>query len=172
MEEENKDWCKKTKKAIEEQIEKIAEEEINADNITYLGKIVDIHKDLVNEEYWKEKIMRYRGYDNYGNYDTDNYNGGRRRDSRGRYMDGMSYGRRGVPGSGRGHYRGHEALENVYDTYDEYEENRTYGEGDTKRPLKQMLNSAEDFFAVIMQEADSPEEIKMVKETARRISEM
>lgn len=177
MEEEKKDWCENIKKQAEEQIEKIANEGINAGNINYLGNIVDIHKDLANEKYWKtkeENYMRYRGYENYGTYDEY---GTRRRDSRGRYMESSSnYGRRGVPGSGRGRYRGHEMLDEMYDNYGNYAEannDGSYGaKEEGKRSLRNMLNSAEDFFAVIMEETHSPEEIKMVKETARRISEM
>lgn len=162
---ENKDWCEKLLNKTEEQINKVLEDGLNTENVTYLGKIVDIHKDLKNEKYWKEKlIMRYR----YNEY--DNYGGGRRRDSQGRYM-GMddSYGRHNR------RYRGHEILDNVYDTYGEYENNHTYGNyggNETKNSLKEMLNSIEDFFGVIMEQAESPEEIRMVKETAKRISDM
>lgn len=174
--EQEKNWCENIKEQAEEQIKKIANEGINAGNINYLGEIVDIHKDLANEEYWKvkeENYMRYRE-SSYGNYDE--MYGTRRRDSRGRYMDGGSYNRRGVPGSGRGRYRGHEMLDEMYDNYGNYAEannSGSYGaKEESKHSLRNMLNSAEDFFAVIMEEAQSPEEIKMVKETARRISEM
>lgn len=45
---------------VEEQIKMISEEGIQAENITMLGKLVDIHKDLANEDYWqkKEEVMK------------------------------------------------------------------------------------------------------------------
>ena len=43
---------------INEQVEKemsnLIQEGIHVDNINMLGKLVDIHKDLANEEYWEE----------------------------------------------------------------------------------------------------------------------
>ena len=65
---------------------------ISENNIDLLYSLVDIHKDIENEEYWdckKEVLgMRYRDYDRrYDRRGYDNY-GARQRDSRGRYMTG------------------------------------------------------------------------------------
>ena len=71
MEEEKKelDWCEMTTQKVEEQIKNINEEGIQPSNIQYLSELIDIHKDLANEIYWKEKIdIMYNEGGNYGNY--------------------------------------------------------------------------------------------------------
>lgn len=173
MEEEKKqDWCEETIKKIEEQIKNINEEGIQPNNIQYLSELVDIHKDLANETYWKEKIdIMYREGGNYGNYGEYNESYGRRmRDSRGRYMEGGSYGRRGVDAK----YRGEEMMDNMYQGYREYSEGRdNYGADQaTLQSLDKMLQSTKDFMKMLKREAKSQEEIEMIKETAREISEM
>lgn len=145
----------------EQIINTLLDEGIQPGNVEYLYKLVDIHKDFKNEKYWKnkEENMRY----NYGNYNEG------------------SYGRRGVPGTGRGRYRdggsysrnyGEEALNEMHESYNDYMENSSYGGPETMKALKYMLKSAEDFFKHIQEEAQSPEEIEMVKETAKKISMM
>ena len=172
MEEENKieetkeDVLIKTKSEVEKIIKQITENGLITENIELLYKLMDIHKDIENEKYWKEKEekMMYRDYDNYG--------GGRSRDSRGRYMD--SYGRRGVPGSGRRRYRGEEMIDEMSKHYGDYNEGReTYGnDRETEKSFDKMLQRLEDFTYLVMQEADSPYKIEKVKMTARKISEM
>lgn len=46
-------------KQVEERIKEIGEEGIQGDNLIALSKLVDIHKDLANEEYWniKKEVM-------------------------------------------------------------------------------------------------------------------
>ena len=43
---------------------------------------------------------------------------------------------------------------------------------DTKRSLKYMLESMEDFARKLREEASSQEEVMMIKETAQRIAQM
>ena len=121
---------------------------------------------MLNEAYWKKKEenMMYRDYDNYSD--------GRSRDSRGRYMD-SSYGRRGVPGTGRGRYRGYDMIEEMGEHYGDYSEGRdNYGnDRETEKSFDKMLQSLEDFTYLIMQEADSQDKIEKVRKTARKISE-
>ena len=172
MEEENKieeakeDVLVKTKSEVERIIKQITENGLQTANVELLYKLIDIHKDIENEKYWKEKEenMMYRDYDNYG--------GGRSRDSRGRYMDG-SYGRRGVPGTGRGRYRGYDMIEEMGEHYGDYSEGRdSYGnDRETEKSFDKMLQSLEDFTYLIMQEADSQDKIEKVRKTARKISE-
>ena len=172
MEEENKieetkeDVLIKTKSEVERIIKQITESGLQTANVELLYKLIDIHKDIENEKYWKEKEenMMYRDYDNYG--------GGRSRDSRGRYME--SYGRRGVPGTGRGRYRGYDMIEEMGEHYGDYSEGRdTYGnDRETEKSFDKMLQSLEDFTYLIMQEADSQDKIEKVRRTARKISEM
>jgi hypothetical protein len=44
---------------VEKQIELIKNEGVKLENIEYLYKLIDIHKDLKNEEYWKVKEDYY-----------------------------------------------------------------------------------------------------------------
>ena len=169
MEEENKeikeDVLIKTKEEVEKLIKQVTESGLQVANVELLYKLIDIHKDINNEEYWKKKEenMMYRDY--------DNYSGGRSRDSRGRYMD--SYGRRGVPGTGRGRYRGYDMIEEMGEHYGDYSEGRdNYGnDRETEKSFDKMLQSLEDFTYLIMQEADSQDKIEKVRKTARKISE-
>lgn len=63
MEEEKKDQVEQTEKTLKEKIketvegklEKLLETGIQASNVDYFGKLVDIHKDIENEDYWKIK---------------------------------------------------------------------------------------------------------------------
>ena len=178
MEEENKseetkeNVLVKTKSEVERIIKQITENGLQTANVELLYKLIDIHKDIENEKYWKEKEenMMHRGRDYFMD---DSYNGGRSRDSRGRYMDG-SYGRRGVPGTGRGRYRGYDMIEEMGEHYGDYSEGRdTYGnDRETEKSFDKMLQSLEDFTYLIMQEADSQDKIEKVRKTARKISEM
>lgn len=177
MEEENKseetkeNVLIKTKSEVERIIKQITENGLQTANVELLYKLIDIHKDIENEKYWKEKEenMMYRGRDYFMD---DSYSGGRSRDSRGRYMD--SYGRRGVPGTGRGRYRGYDMIEEMGEHYGDYSEGRdTYGnDRETEKSFDKMLQSLEDFTYLIMQEADSQDKIEKVRKTARKISEM
>ena len=149
------------KKATEEKIKDILNEGISSGNLDYLGELMDIHKDIANEEYWCMK----EGEDMYGNYGRGrNYNGysnyegeygARRRDSRGRY-------------------RGHEYIDEMYDHYGRYEEGRQrYGANeDTKKSLRYMLESMEDFARMLKEDATSQEEVDMIRQTAQRIAQM
>lgn len=167
MEEDKKelDLIPKAKEEVEKLIKQVTESGLQVANVELLYKLIDIHKDINNEEYWKKKEenMMYRDY--------DNYSGGRSRDSRGRYMD--SYGKRGVPGTGRGRYRGYDMIEEMGEHYGDYSEGRdNYGnDRETEKSFDKMLQSLEDFTYLIMQEADSPDKIEKVRKTARKISE-
>ena len=166
IEETKEDVLVKTKSEVERIIKQITESGLQIANVELLYKLIDIHKDIENEKYWKEKEenMMYRDY--------DNYSGGRSRDSRGRYTE--SYGRRGVPGTGRGRYRGYDMIEEMGEHYGNYSEGRdTYGnDRETEKSFDKMLQSLEDFTYLIMQEADSQDKIEKVRRTARKISEM
>lgn len=162
-------------KQVEEKIKKIVEVGVQSENIDYLYKLVDIHKDLANEDYWKCKKevmkMRYRdGYDReeYGAGDYGNY-GRRMRDDRGRYMN------RGYDSK----YRGEEMIDDMRDMYGEYSENKEeYGRGnygakeDTMKSLDYMLKSVVQFMQMLQQDASSQEEMQLIKKYTRKISEM
>ena len=165
MEEGNKELLQEVSEKVEEKIKNIMEMGINPDNIEALGELVDIHKDICNEKYWKKKEevmkMRYRGYDEYGegSYGEGGY-GRRGRDSRGRY-------------TGRGgSYQGEEMLEEMREHYGNYAEGGRYGGPEKEKAFDYMLQSAEEFFTHLMHEAEHPEQMEKIKRTARKISEM
>ena len=101
--------------------------------------------------------MRYnRGYDEYneGSY------GRRSRDSRGRY-------------TGRGMmHEGEEMIEEMREHYGNYMEGGRYNGPEKDKAFNYMLQSAEEFFMHLMDEAENPEQIQKIKRTARKISEM
>lgn len=191
MEEEKKDkeqsteevLCK-TKEEIEKAIKSMTENGLQREDVDILGKIIDIHKDIANEEYWKKKEEYYM-YDNYREYGEGSYG---RRGVKGtgrysRYRDSSmdsSYGRRGVPGTGRGRYRGHEMLDDMYEDYNRYNEGReeynnsgNYGAKDeSMESLDKMLKSVVYFMQSLKEDADSQEEVQLVEKYARKISEM
>lgn len=183
-EKEKKDFCEYLKEQTEKAINSILESGIEMDNVDALYKLVDIHKDVANEEYWKymkeENDMRYSNYgrgqygddvEQYGNY--GNY---------GEYSEG-SYGRRGVKGTGRGRYRGgrgsgryrgEEMMDEMMYHYGNYNEGREqYGADDeTMKSFKYMLKSFKDYYKHLKQEASSQQEVKMLEDVAREISEL
>lgn len=147
---------------VEAAICRIAEEQVQPANVDYLYKLVDVHKDLCNEKYWKEKIDMYnernygRGYSGYGE----------------------GYGRRGVKGTGRGRYRNsgrysEDIMEEMYSNYGEYSEGKeNYGaDMETLKSLEKMLKSVKKFMKHLINEAQSKEEMDLIQETAHEISE-
>ena len=155
------------KYATENTIKKLLEEsngEITGNNLEALSELIDIHKDIANEKYWCEK----EEHEMYGRYDDKHH------DSYGRdgYRIHDSYGRR--ERDSRGRYKGHEHLDRMYDDYGRYMESRSrYGTGeDTKKSLEYMLHSMEDFAHMLKEDAQSQEEIEMIRQTAQRIAQM
>lgn len=171
--EEDKKIPQKVNMEVETKIQNLLEKGINEDNLDLLYKLVDIHKDIKNEEYWEVKKMNYREY-NEGGYNEGGY--GRRGvpgSGRGRYNEG-SYNRRGVPGSGRGRYRGEEMMDEMMYHYGNYSEGKSmYGaDHDTMKSFKYMLKSFKDYYKHLKQEASSQEEAELLEETAREMLEM
>lgn len=155
---------------IEKKLEELVKQGVQQTNIDYIGKLIDLKKDIAKIEKMEGEDNMYRDYDNYGNYGGYDrmYAGGRRRDSQGRFMEGGrgNYGRR---------YRGHDMIDDMSENYGTYmEENASgrYGSPETTKSLQYMLQSAEDFFKHLKGEATSQEEVEMIKKSARRISEM
>ena len=156
---------------VDEKINTILEQGIQAGNVDMLSKMVDIKKDVAKMKK-EEKDMRYmmgsyndgRG-GNYGEY--DNYSGGRRRDSRGRYMEGESYGRRGYDTK----YRGHDMLDEMNYSYGAYSDNNEYGNyGETStKELKKMLDCNIALIEHLKKNAKSQEEIEIID---RKVQEM
>lgn len=157
----------KIRSQIKEQIIQIADEGINPQNVDYLGKIVDIDKDLVKKCKMEDEIMmnRYRddyGRDNYGRNYGNNYGDDYRE------VEGRRYSRRGYDAK----YRGADQIDAMNDYYHDYRDSMVYGSNqDTKKSLKYMLESVEDFFEKLMDDANSQEEVEMIRETARKIAD-
>lgn len=159
------------KKLIEKGINSVIEEGLEMSDLDNLSKLVDIHKDLANEEYWQKKKeaieMRYRGYGEH-DYDRENY-GRRGRDSRGRYRE-----------SGRGgRYRGEEMMNDMYGAYRNYSDGKeefemgNYGaKNDTMKSLEYMMQSVVEFIEMLKKDASSQEEVQLIKEYTKEISEM
>ena len=162
----------KTKSEVERIIKQITESGLQIANVELLYKLIDIHKDIENEKYWKEKEEEsmYRGRDYFMD---DSYNGGRSRDSRGRYMDG-SYGRRGVPGTGRSRYRGEEMIDDMYRNYEDYSEGKEmYGaDGKTMESFKYMVKSFKDYYKHLKDNASSNEEVQILDQAIDEMARM
>lgn len=172
MEEGNKKEVKeniipKTQEEVEKLIKTVTENGLQASNVQLLYQLIDIHKDIENEKYWKnkEEAMRYMR-DDYG---PEDYRGGRSRDSRGRYM-----------GDRRSEsYRGQRVLDEMYNGYRNYNDGKeeynrgNYGaRNETMRSLEGMLESVTDFIEMLQNDASSQEEVDMIKHYTRKISEM
>ena len=165
----------KLKEETDKSMKRVLEQGVQTNNVDFLYKMIDIKKDIAEIEKEEQEMMygNYGNYDNYGEYDRS-YGGGRRRDSRGRYMEGGSYGRRGVPGTGRGRYRGEEMMDEMAYHYGNYNEGREqYGaDEETMKSFKYMLKSFKDYYKHLKEEASSQQEVKMLEDVAREISEM
>lgn len=165
MEENN--ILNKVNKQVEEKINNIITQGIKPENIENLYKLIDIHKDIANEQYWnvekkgEESEMMYR----YGRNDYREDYGARRRDSRGRYME-----------RGRDmRYRGHEMIDEMGEYYGNYIEEKEYGNyggAETMKSLEYMLESVVDFVGMLKKEATNQEEINLIKKYTKKISEM
>ena len=146
----------------EQVIKTVAEQGLNNNNIDFLYKAVDIHKDLCNEKYWKAKEEYYM----YGNYDDMSYGRrGVRGTGRGRYSEG-SYGRRGVPGTGRGRYRGEEMLDEMSYHYGNYHNSNNYG---AKEDSAYKMTEAFKEFGFSIAEELEPNEKMMFKQAMQEI---
>lgn len=158
MEEKEMTTTESIKSEIEKILGDISNEGVNQSNVDYIFKLVDIHKDLNQEDYWEVKKMYYRDSRRY-DYDRDDmsYGRGRRRDSRGRY-------------------KGHDMIDEMSDYYGKYMETRdgrSYGgREDSIKSLDYMMASAYDFICMLEQDAKSDEEMDIIRKYARKISEL
>ena len=175
---------KELKEKIQEKIKSITEEGLDNIDIDLLGKMVDIHKDIDEEQYHCEKIklkkeandMRYGNYGEYGEY------GRRRRDSRGRYMEG-GYNEGGYS-RGRGNY-GHympypemymdrmmDGMEGYMEGREQYNRGNYGAKGQTVESLEKMLEGIVAFVEDIQQDPEQKEEKEVVNHYVRKLKEM
>lgn len=176
---EEQDFHKKMLKASQEAIENLVGDEIKPSDVDMLYKLIDIHKDISQEEYWKRKENEFMNYGNYGNY-GGNYNGnygnysGRNPgyDSYGRGNYGEygnysgNYGRRGRDMK----YRGDDEMDRMYGEYGRYQESRQrYGASEeTDKSFHYMVKALEDFIKVLHEEANSQQQKQMLNETLQK----
>ena len=176
MEEEEKKeevcYTDKVKELVCKELEKFSNSELTSDELDVLYKLVDIDKDLENIDYWKckKEVMKMR-YENYGDYSEGGYSEGR-------------YGRRGVPGTGRGRYRGNysegeDMIEDMKESYSAYSESRSaYNRGnysageDSMEALEDTMRLFTEFAHKMINEVDSPEAKQIIKKHLRKISQM
>lgn len=141
------------KEKIENELKPYIGAELNLDNLETLYKLVDIHKDLENENYWKEKIKM-------------------------RYYDEGEYGRRGMSNRGRynrGRYsEGDDMIDDMREYYGRYSESRNSynGREDSMKSLDYMLKSVHQFIKMLEEDAQSEDEMRLIKSYTRKISEM
>ena len=167
---------KMLKEKVEDKIQEIlVKNGITSENVDYLGKLMDIHKDLQEEECLKKKEeleMRYSEYDeaNYGRRGVPGT-------GRGRYREG-AYGRRGVPGTGRGRYRGNYAMDEMMENYENYseasEESMRGNYGAEGEMVKSVEGIMKNIYEIVeeLSETNSPDVEQIIKKYARKISEM
>lgn len=167
---------KMLKEKVEDKIQEIlVKNGITSENVDYLGKLMDIHKDLQEEECLKKKEeleMRYSEYDeaNYGRRGVPGT-------GRGRYREG-AYGRRGVPGTGRGRYRGNYAMDEMMENYENYseasEESMRGNYGAEGEMVKSVEGIMKNIYEIVeeLSETEVPEVEHIIKKYAKKISEM
>lgn len=168
----------KLKELVEKELKSMEESGIDSSNIDVIYKLVDIHKDIENEEYWKVKKeameMRYNG-------DYEGYNEGygrRRRDSRGRYMAG---GRGGSRGGSYGHYMPYpymymdnmmDGMEGYMEGREQYERGNYGGKDQSIESLEKMLDGTFAFVEDILQNPEQKEEHKIVRHYIGKFQEL
>ncbi len=144
---------------VNEKIKHIVDEDINTGNLDHLYKLSKI-KHMTKED----KEMNYgnyggrrAGYDSYGRNYGDGY---------GNYEGYGNYGRRGRDMR----YRGDDELERMSGEYGRYQESRSrYGASDeTDKSFHYMVKALEDFIKVLYEEAETPQQKQMLRETLQR----
>lgn len=175
----------KLQEMIKKELTEIESKGINASNLELLGKLVDIYKDLGEAKLMEEggqempEYSRYR--DNGGGYREgyrDGYNDSGYRE--GSYRDGgyNDYGRRGVPGTGRGRYsnsRMRDHMERMMDGMDQYEygkERYMHGgdDGRVMEGLEKLMYAMCMFVESAMDFADTPQEKDVIRKHIKKIS--
>ena len=143
---------------VEEKIQHILDEDINANNLDHLYKLSKI------KHMAKEDKEMYRDYGNYGRRPGyDSY--GRYYGEYGNYGEG-SYGRRGYDMK----YRGDEHLDRIGNEYGRYMESRErYGASEeTDKSYHYMIKALEDFIMVLHEEANTPQQKQMLNEALQK----
>lgn len=150
----------------ENAIKKIVDEGLTTNNLDTLYKLSKI-KHMAKED----ENMNYGNYNGYGKYNGR----GPGYDTYGRMYGEGDYGRRGRDMR----YRGHDKLDRMYGEYGRYEEGReqynrgNYGaKDDTMKSLEYMLESMVDFVKMLKEDANSQEEVELIRKYTQKIAQM
>lgn len=138
---------KELTKKIDEKIQHIIDEDINANNLDHLYKLRKIrHMIKEDENMYGNYGRNFYGRENYGNYGEGSY---------GEYGRG-NYGARGYDRR----YRGNDYMDRMAGEYGRYMENRErYGVGEeTDKSFHYMVKALEDFIMVLKEEAETPQQ--------------
>lgn len=177
----------KLKELVKKELTEIQDTGINTSNIELIDKLVDIYKDLGEikqmEKGGDQEMPEYSRYRDGGGYREsyrEGYNDGGYRE--GGYRDGGygEYGRRGVPGSGRGRYnntRMRDQMERMMDGMDQYEygKERYMHGGDENRVmegLEKLMYAMCMFVESAMDFADTPQEKEIIRKHIKKISDI
>lgn len=148
---------------------------INANNLEVISKLADVTKDLQELKQMEEKSrnkheggQQMQEYGRYPMYREGGYEGG--------YDDG--YGRRGVPGSGRGRYSNNpmrDQMNRIMDGMDQYEygRDRYMHGGDETRVydgLEKLMYALCMFVESTMDFAETPQEKEIIRKHIQKMS--
>lgn len=155
---EDMNILQKTTEETEKLIKDIVKDGIAVENIEYLYQLIDIHKDIKEEE-----SMNYGNYGNYNNY--SNYGNNYGNSSYGEYGRG-SYGRRGVDSR----YRGEKEMNRMAGEYGRYQESRNrYGaSAESDKSFHYVVEAYKDFTKVLFEEAETPQQKQMLREAIQQ----
>lgn len=141
------------KRMVEEELKGAIDEGINHDNIDDIGKLIDIHKDIKNEEYWKMKEEVYEMRDGgYGSRKMLPEHEQRARADK-KIYDLM------------GHYKHYSMASNAAD------KGNHEAEADCMEYLECILEVICEFVEILEEEAGSPEEVQLIKKYKNKMSE-
>ena len=125
-----------------EQIKEILETGINTNNIEYLYKLSKINHMAKEDECMNYGTYGRPGYNAYGTYSRRGYD--------------MKY-------------RGEDELDRLRGEYGRYMESRSYGDGEeSEKSFHYMIKSLEGFIRTIGEEAETPQQKQMLRETLQR----
>ena len=174
---------------VKKELKQIETNGISSSNLDTAYKLTCIGKNIKEiEEKEGDQKMRgryedggYNARDNYRNYNDGGYN------ARGNYRDGGypeyndGYGRRGVPGSGRGRYRGEERFGRHMDQIEDgidmymYGRDRYFDSGDKHRMhegLEKFMYGICMFVETAMDFAETPEEKEIIRKHIQKMTAM
>ena len=167
----------KLQEMVKKELTEIENKGLNTSNLELIGKLTDIYKDLAKIKALEEKSKGGQEMYEYGRY-REGYRG---YDEGGYRDEGYGeYGRRGVPGSGRGRYRGNrmrDHMERMMEGMDQYEygKERYMTSGDDNRVmegLEKIMYALCMFAESAMDFADTPQEKELIRKHLKKIGNL